>query len=83
MKLLQDRRKYPLVLIVLVEFLRTTADDLKAALLPCYGALGRRDGPMDRALNVPTDCRTLLDCVDGEPDSLSDVCDSRMFPVFL
>ena len=81
MKPLQDRRKYPLVLIVLVEFLRTTADDFKAALLPW--SLACRDVPMDRALNVPIDGRTLLDCVDGEPDSLGDVCDSRMFPVFL
>ena len=43
--------------------------------LPCsHGPLPvviiRRDVPMDsdrRALNVPADCRTLLDCVDGEP----------------
>jgi hypothetical protein len=63
------------VLIVLAEFLGTAADDLKAALLPW--PLACRDVPMDSALNVPTDCRTLLDCVDGEPDSLSDVCDSH------
>jgi hypothetical protein len=62
-------------LIVLAEFLGTAADDLKAALLPW--PLACRDVPMDRALNVPTDCRTLLDCVDGKPDSLSDVCDSH------
>jgi hypothetical protein len=46
--------------------------------------LAEEDGPLPVVMNrwtalsmSPQICRTLLDCVDGEPDSLSDVCDSH------